>query len=214
MIKMKKISLLGFAICFLFMLACKPTKDLPKQQQLTRFLYKTNLDTSANRYGAHIEVKQILPKTDELIRVTIDDRDIISRSGYSRKDQIEILGEYLTFRGDKTVSNKTYQFKAAYYMERPEDIAGFTVEIEALYSFTRMLTQGLPPMRPMLINRKTGEELNTKPEVIREVYTIYEYWYKQNAASDFRNITLPLAGTPYCWLGEDKGMNPFLLKAF
>jgi len=66
-------------------------------------------------------------------------RDAISRSKYTRNDEIKILGEYLTFRGDTAISNKKYRFKAGYYMTRPEGVNGFTVQIEALYSFTRSL---------------------------------------------------------------------------
>lgn len=185
------------------------TQQLPKR----RFLFKTELDTSAHSFGQHIEIKQILPETDEMLPMSIDDRDIIGRSGYTRADKIVILGEYLTYRGDTTTSNKRYQFKAAYWMLPPEGIEGFTIEIEALYSFTRMLTKGLPPIRPMLIHRETGEPLNRDPKVVREVYEIYTEWYQQNSKTDFQDIDLPLSGTPYTWLGEDKGMKPFLLKS-
>jgi hypothetical protein len=186
-----------------------------KQHPSTEYLRKTNLDTSKNSYGSHIEVNQVLSVSTEnrIISNDIDDRDMISRSKYSRDEQIKILGEYLTFRGDTSVSNKRYKFKAAYYMTPPEGVKGFTVQIEALYSFTRMLTQGLPPIKPMLINRTTGEELNTNAKVVSEVYDIYIKWYKENEKTDFKNITLPLTGSPYCWLGEDKGMEPFLKKS-
>lgn len=199
-------------ICF--MSSCSRSISQTKQQQSRQFLYKSNLDTSKNYYGSHIEVKQILPdKTDGLISNNIDDRDIIGRSKYNRDEQIKLLGEYLTFRGDTNISNKKYQFKAASHMVRPEGINGFTVEIEALYSFTRMLTVWLPPIKPMLINRTTGEELNSNAKVVSEVYDIYIKWYNENKKTDFKNITLPLTGSPYCWLGEDKGMEPFLKKS-
>jgi len=196
------------------MLSCNRSLSQGTQQQPKQFLYKTELDTSKSNYGMHIEVKQILPDTKELIPMSIDDRDIIRRSKYSRDDRIKILVEYLTFGGDTITSNKKYHFKAAYHMVHPEGIAGFTVEIEALYSFTRMLTVGYPPIKPALINRVTGEQLNTNPKVVSEVYDIYAKWYKENEKSDFKNITLPLTGSPYCWLGEDKGMEPYLKKSF
>ncbi len=94
-----------------------------------------------------------------------------------------------------------------------DGVAGFTMQIEALYSFTRMLTQGYPPIKPMLINRSTGEELNNNAKVVSEVYDIYIKWYNENEKTGFKNITLPLTGSPYCWLGEDKGMEPFLKKS-
>lgn len=206
---------IAWFICIFFMSSCNRNISQSKKHSATKFLYKTNLDTSKNSYGSHIEVKQILPVAteDRIISNDIDDRDMISRSKYTRDEQLKILGEYLTFRGDTIVSNKRYKFKAAYYMTRP-DVQGFTVQIEALYSFTRMLTQGLPPIKPMLINRTTGKELNNNAKVIGEVYDIYIKWYKENKKKDFKNITLPLTGSPYCWLGEDKGMEPFLKKSF
>lgn len=198
------------------MSSCSRSISQSKQHSPTEFLYKTNLDTSKNSYGSHIEVKQILPATteDRIISNDIDDRDMISRSKYSRDEQIKILGEYLTFRGDTGVSNKRYRFKAAHFMTRPERINGFTIEIEALYSFTRMLMVGMPPIKPMLVNRVTGEHLNTNFKVVSEVYDIYAQWYKENLEKDFKDIRLPLSGSPYGWLGEDKGMEPYLKKSF
>jgi hypothetical protein len=193
--------------------SCQPQTLLLRENTNLTFLYKTNFDTSSYNQGKHIEIKQVLPKTDELIPMSIDDRDIISRSGYDRKDEIKILAEYLSFRGDTDISNKRYHFKAAYYMIRPEGIKGFTIQIESLYSFTRMLTIGYPPIKPMLISRTTGEELNTNSKVVSEVYDIYVKWYKENKKTDFKNITLPLTGSPYCWLGEDNGMEPYLKKS-
>ncbi|KIC93927.1 hypothetical protein OI18_15205 [Flavihumibacter solisilvae] len=196
------------------MLSCNRSISQTKQQQSNHFLYKTELDTSKGNYGMHIEVKQVLPDTNELIPMSIDDRDIIGRSKYVREEQIKLLGEYLTYRGDTNTSNKRYRFKAGSHMVSPEGIKGFTVEVEALYSFTRMLTQGLPPIKPALISRVTGEQLNTNPKVVSEVYDIYTRWYKENAKTDFKNIILPLTGSSYCWLGEDKGMELFLKKSF
>ena len=202
-----------FIFCVCFMLSCNRSMSQAKRQQATTFLYKTELDTSKSNYGIHIEVKQVLPDTKELIPMSIDDRDIIGRSKYTRDEQIKILGEYLTFRGDTNISNKQYRFKAASHMVHPEGGIGFTVQVEALYSFTRMLTQGLPPIKPALINRVTGEQLNTNAKAVSEVYEIYIKWYNENKKTDFKNITLPLSGSPYCWLGEDKSMEPFLKKS-
>lgn len=196
------------------MLSCNPGISQTKQSSVREFLYKTEMDTSNNNYRVHIKVRQVLPDTKELIPMTIDDRDIISRSNYSRTDRIKILGEYLTFRGDTATSNKMYHFKPAYHMVHPESVLGFTVEIEALYSFTRMLTVGYPPIKPVLISRATGAQLNTNPEAVRDVYDIYIKWYNESKKNDFKNISLPLTGSLYCWLGEDKGIEQYLSKSF
>lgn len=210
---MKAIVYLLLLFCFYGMLSCSPSMSQTKQWAKREFLYKTGFDTSKVNYGMHIEVRQVLPKTDELIPMSIDDRDIIGRSKYSRDDRIKILAEYMTFRGDTNISNKKYHFKAAFHMVPPEGVAGFTVEIEALYSFTRMLMIGYPPIKPALISRVTGEQLNINEKVVNEVYDIYEKWYEENKKSDFKTLSMPLAGSPYCWLGEDIGIETFLKKS-
>ena len=210
---MKAILIAINLIVFLGFQSCVSSQKISVNKEEVKFLFLSELDTSQAYFGQHIEIKQILPNTNELIPMTIEDRDIIKRSGYSRFDELTILKEYLNFKGDKRTSNKLYRFKAAGRMLKP-DVANFTIEIEALYSFTKMLTITYSPLKPMLINRTTCEELNTNPKAISEVYDIYEKWYNENKKTDFKNISLPLTGSPYCWLGEDKGMEPFLKKSF
>ena len=194
--------------------SCSSGKTLAKKDAFQTFLYKTEVDTSHTNFGQHIEIKQILPDTKELIPMSIDDRDIIARSGYDLQEEIVILGEYLAFQGDTNKSNKRYHFKAAYHMTYPQDVNGFTIQIEALYSFTRMLMAGYPPIQPMLIDRKSGKELNSNPEAVEAVYKIYIDWYENNIKTGFKNMTLPLTGTAFAWRGEDKGLTPFLIKSF
>jgi hypothetical protein len=210
---MKPFTHLLLISCLYYISSCSPCMSQTKKQSTREFLNKTELDTSKDNYGIHIEVKQILPDTKEMIPMSIDDRDIIGRSKYSRDERIKILGEYLTFRGDTIASNKKYHFKAAHHMVLPEGIVGFTVEIEALYSFTRMLTVGYAPIKPMLIDCNTGEEVNTHQEKVNEVYDIYSKWYQENLKSDFKSITLPLSGSRYCWIGQDKDLKPYLKKS-
>ena len=146
-------------------------------QPVRKFLELTRLDTAVARYGRHIVVKQVLPARNEgLISNNLDDRDLIGRSRYTRDQQIVLLGEYLSFRGDTAVSNKKYEFKPASHMIRPEGVVGFTVQIEALFSFSRMLTVGIPPVRPVLIDRASGAELNTDSRAVNKVYAIYQKW--------------------------------------
>ena len=151
-------------------------------------------------------MKVVLPKAEkgEFIKLGLDDRDEIFRSGYTRNDRIQILCEYLTFEGDTAKSNRQYDFRAAYRSTLPEDTVGYTIQVEALYSFTRLLTIGIPPIRPTILDRKTRENLNTNLSVIKEVYEIYRRWFEQHKKTDFKSISFPLEGTPYAWLGEDK----------
>jgi len=198
----------------LFLICCKSSHLFGQREDDHKFLMKTRVDTAKDNYGQHIKLKQVYPKKSEgLLSNDLDDRDLIGRSNYTRTDKIKILGEYLMFQGDTAISNKKYHFKPAYYMVRPEGINGFTVQIEALYSFTRMLMVGYPPIKPMLIDCTTGEEVNTNPEKVKEVYDIYSKWYQENLKSDFKNIALPLDGSRYCWLGQDKDLKPYLKKS-
>ncbi len=187
---------------------------MPKSYAIAelKFLSKTNFDTSRGNYGQHIEIKHSIIESDQLQIVSVDDRDIINNAGYSRTDIFMILGEYLCFRGDTSVSNKKFIFKGSQSMMHINDIEGFTIQIEALYSFTRMLTIGYPPIKPMIINRNTGENLNSNPEAIKEVFEIYEKWYRKNLRNGFKEIKLPLSNSKYCWSDEDMGkyLKPFL----
>jgi hypothetical protein len=178
-----------------------------------KFLFKSEFDTTNYLLGSHIELIEILPKSEDLIIISIDDRDKIYRSGYKRADCIKILSEYLTFQGDTSKSNKRYHFKPAFHMTLPEDTVGYTIQVEALYSFTRMLTIGYPPIRPTIVDRKTGEHLNTNLVAISEVYAIYKKWFDHNKKNDFNSIKFPLEGTPFAWLGEDKMSNRYFRES-
>ncbi|QQT24873.1 hypothetical protein [Sphingobacterium spiritivorum] len=75
----------------------------------------------------------------------IDDRELFQN--YSFEDKISILAEYLTFVGDIKTSNKFYKFRPSV----GEQITrGLEVQIEALFSFSMMLINGYPSIRPIL----------------------------------------------------------------
>lgn len=200
----------GFFICVCIQ-SCTTSYRSFYNKLEPRFLYVTDLDTSARSYGQHIEIRQVLPNTDGWIPLVIEDRDIIVRSGYSRNDELRILKEYLSFKGDKRISNKLYRFKAAARMTKP-DVENFTIQIEALFSFTKMLTSTYTSMRPVLLNRITGEKLNGNPKAVDDVFKIYVEWYLENEKSNFQNLSMPLSGSPYCWQGEEQSMEKYLRK--
>jgi len=199
-----------FVYYFVFLLL--PSISIFSQDtQKREFLFKSKYDTTKYLFGSHIELKVVLPKSDGFIKMGNDDLDKILRSGYNRADHIRILREYLSFEGDTAKSNRCFQFKPAYYCTLPENTVGYTIQIEALYSFTRLLTIGYPPIRPTILDRKTGEHLNMNVCAVREVYEIYRKWYDENEKTDFKSISLPLDGTSYAWLGEDK-MNKYYFR--
>jgi len=211
---MNKLLLIVFFFCFLFLPGCSQMKSHIKQFTPRKYLTRTNISLSNVRQSAHIEINQVFPKISEGFNSNnIDDRDIISRSNFSKEQQIVILAEYLTFIGDTTPSDKMYLFSDGTRLRLPKDIKEFTIEIEALYSFSRMLTYWLPPIEPVLVNRNTGERILVNRKTINEIYKLHLKWFKENRRAGFKNISLPLAGSPYAWLGEDKGMEPYLKKS-
>jgi hypothetical protein len=118
---------------------------------------------------------------------------------------VTILEELLTFVGDSTISNKAYYFTPD-RMTRPKGIKTFTIQVEALFSFTRMLTQGLPKITPVLIDTRTDEYINGNHEAIKKVYTIYNNWLKENKLNNFKNRDFPLEGTNYEWQGDQASL--------
>lgn len=200
--------------CILITDGCTPLRGHIKQFRPPKYLNRTEEALSEGRLAACIEINQVFPIISEgFISNNIDDRDIIARSKFSQEQQIQILAEYLTFIGDTIPSNKKYLFADGTRMRLPTDISEFTVEIEALYSFTRMLTYWLPPIEPVLINRITGERIIISRRTIKEIYKLHVKWFEESRKAGFKNISLPLEGSPYAWLGEDKGMEPYLKKS-
>jgi len=106
----------GFIILVLLLIlvSCTTNGGMYLQEKC-RLLHKTVLDTTEYNYGQHIEIKDRAPAPaqGEFISLSIDDRDIIADTAYSREERIEVLKEFLTFQGDTARSNKYYFFQDA-----------------------------------------------------------------------------------------------------
>jgi len=188
-------------------------------QKHRRLLYKTEPDTTRGLYKQHIDVvdrrRPAGVGEDTLIILNnLDDRDIMTGSKYTRAESIEVLKEFLTFQGDTVPSNKRYFFPEDYVFRQPKEKEHFTIEVEALYSFTKMLTIGLSPIKPVIIERQTGKSINADRKKMDEVYAIYKRWFADNSKTNFMNMTWPLANTPYRWLGDDKDLAPYWKKSY
>lgn len=183
------------------------------------FLEKSDYSFSKNNYGQHIVIKEPLPIGDVGERLDIgDDREIIGKLKFTKAMKIELLKEFLNFQGDTTKSNKYYFMKVKQpsnnYSTRwaiPEG-KNFTIEIEALFSFTWILTKNTPPIQPVLIDRTTGKEINSDKAKVRIVYNIFKRWLKVNKRTGFKNFKLPLEGSPYRWLGDNVDLTPYLIS--
>jgi hypothetical protein len=197
----------------LFILLCLCSASLKAYPQDTlRFLYKTPFDTSSNRYGQHIAIREKLlirhAKADELVMIShVDDRAHMSRAKFTPEERIALFRELLSFQHDTSLSNKFYFFirrgEGGLVWKRPRHTADFTVEVEALFSLTRMFTFGLPPLEPVILDKRTGEVVNRDPKRMDEIYGIYRKWLKGQEETGFTNMSWPLENTPYMWKGEE-----------
>lgn len=202
--------------CLAFALLSCLSGTFAQTRQQMRYLEKTPFDTVRGRYGQHIEIRERRPvQTEEVVFTSpVDDRDKIHQSGYSKKEKIGILQEYLSFQRDTTPSNKFYFFVKkgiGYKWMRPLHRENFTVEVEALFSFSLMLTMGATQLDPVLIDKRTQTPVNGDRAKMDEIYSLYRKWLKRAIKTDFKDMTLPLAGTPYYWK-EDEEMKPISIK--
>jgi len=124
--------------------------------------------------------------------------DIGIISYYNDSVKEKILQEYLSFYGDTVHSSKSYLPYPGYGKLKPKD-KDFTVQIEALYSFTSLLVGGYICSEPVLIDKSTGKKINTNQKKIKEVYCIYQKWLEENKKTNFVNYKLPLEGTNFMW---------------
>lgn len=57
---------------------------------------------------------------------------------------------------------------------------------------------------------KTKSPVNGNTKAIREVYHIFEKWLVDSQKSDFRNLSTPLDGSGFCWLGQDSSYHALM----
>jgi len=126
------------------------------------------------------------------------DADINVISYYDNAMQVKILQEYLSFYGDTVHSSKSYFPYPGYGKLKPKE-KDFTIQIEALYTFTSLLVGGYICCEPVLIDKITGKVINTNQEEIKEVYCLYQKWLDENKKTSFINYKLPLEGTSFTW---------------
>lgn len=159
----------------------------------------------------HIEIHDVI--IDSMI--ILDDRVMINKMRLSKADRIQVLKEYLSFRGDITRSNKSYPVGFGRGENRLKviyDKMYYSIEVEALYSFTSMLFYGSTPISPILIKTKTGDICNSNRTDLDEVYKCYYKWFKRMEKTNFSNLTWPLENSGYHWLGQLDNIERLLKK--
>lgn len=190
-------------IFHLMTMATPPQKD-------RKFLWKSDLDNSKEFYGSHIVLKIIESKYIGAGMIMLkDDRDFFS--DYSREDKINILKEYLKFEADTNISNKSYAFTPDWGTSKSDNL---TIQVEALFSFSRMFMIGYPPLRPVLLDKETGKKIELNKKNIKLLYNIYRKWLIRQEKEGFKNITWPLEKTPFIWEGENSKQKIILIKEF
>ncbi|WP_316826017.1 MULTISPECIES: hypothetical protein [Pedobacter] len=191
-------------VCFYFF-SCS-SAFVNKQLQL-KYLSLSDSVTQSQTCERHIEV---LYKENSLTEFPSDDRIAFDRLGLNKTDRIKILREYLSFYGDTCVSNKYFSNiygRSHNRLEISKKNIRYPVEVEALYSMTTMLFKGSVIISPVLINKQTGETCNFKRNDLDIVYKIYREWFVKMKKGNFSELSWPLEGRNYKWLGEDNVNN-------
>lgn len=135
-----------------------------------------------------------------------DDRIIINKLGYNKKQLKAIIKEYLSYGGINDTSDKPYAMHIGTSYTRykmSEQNLSFPVEVEALYSLSIMLLEYNVPIGPVLIDTITGKNCNYDNVAMKNIYRIYRQWYEHCEENDFRIIKWPLENTRYKWLSQN-----------
>lgn len=175
-----------------------------------KYLFKAEMHCGEMGCSQRILIRQALSNSLAESLAAVDDRTIMNRMHFTKEMRIQVLKELLTFQYDTVKSDKLLYLRGRWKNIEDKD---FTIEIEALYSFTRMLTDGNPRILPVLINRKTQEVITGKSKEVDEIYTIYRKWLGANEKADFKDFKFPLADSPYDWLGGNEDSNKYLKKS-
>ncbi|WP_437921202.1 hypothetical protein [Sphingobacterium sp. LRF_L2] len=153
------------------------------------------INLSKKSKDKYISIKMPPIKREGIVNIT-DDRTVFVM--YSAKNRLKILQEYLLFNGDTTVSDKFFIINAT---SRTRKFQGVTLEVEALFTFSWLLTRGYPKIEPKLFFRETNIPV-TKDEDLKSIYKIYKNYFENLKRKKGKISYWPLDGTPYCWKGE------------
>ncbi len=57
---------------------------------------------------------------------------------------------------------------------------------------------------PALINTKTGQYSNGNEKEMQEIFSIYKKWFHKMEENKFNQLTWPLSGSKFKWLGREE----------
>lgn len=140
-------------------MSCRLKNKVGSNVRQQKYLEKTALIRDKRAYGQSIVL--IKPPAENWADdfIAKDDRAIMGTLNFTREMRIQVLKELLSYENDTVKSNKLFYIRGRWKNVESKD---FTIEVEALYSFTRMLTRDMPRMLPVLIERKTGKNITGK----------------------------------------------------
>lgn len=141
---------------------------------------------------------------------------------YSNENKIKILEELLEYERDIDLSGRKVT-RYGYVKDgtpKPQT-KSYPIQVEALYIITLLSMGNFAPYYcpyPVLINNKTGKEINNNPKELNKVYNIYRKWIDKNKKTGFKDFLPPLYKSNYSWYGcnekfEDIKVSEFFLPA-
>lgn len=126
---------------------------------------------------------------------------------YSNEDKIKILEELLQYESDIDLSGKKVCWYGSGERGRKPKTVSYTIQTEALYIITLLSMSNFAPYYcpyPVLVNDKTGKEINNNQKELKKVFKIYREWIKRNKKTGFKNFQPPLYKTNYQWYESNK----------
>lgn len=171
--------------------------------------YLTLVPDRLSKGRAHIELRdanKISLNSWELF-LPQDDRELIGRLNYTKNDRIAIIEEYFSYQGFRQLSDKYYESRIGTTKNKVKIVdekIPFTIEVEALYAISIMLLDYNVSISPALINTKTGQYSNGNEKEMQEIFSIYKKWFHKMEENEFKQLTWPLAGSKFKWLGRDE----------
>lgn len=135
---------------------------------------------------------------------------------YTDKEKIELLGELLRFSNDTSLCGMPV-CRYGYTKASEPKTQTYTLQMDALYMLTLLSVSSHSPWYcpyPVIVDTLTGEEINNNPEKMKEVFAIYQEWFKNSKKNGFKSFSLPLKNSHYEWYGTRKDSGPFVDQHF
>lgn len=128
--------------------------------------------------------------------------------------KLEIIKELLEFEKD---TSRCCLRVSGYVYSGMEGCKGsphstyFTIQVDALFMINRLCFSRLTDLyscHPVLYDTLEQEEINTRPDLIAEVYKKYRKWYQECKAKGYIGKYFPFNDGRYVWYAGSKSKYP------